>query len=654
MKLLLFNIAAAAVITYGLAMQSNSNASSSTNSDLSLSINSVISLSVYDSASNPTTATNLSITPTPNGAQTSKLNTVVVSTNAPGYTLSLKAGDSPDVDEWAADINNETIDDLIDNDGFPTYDFPDGVVCLVLAAQEFGLTPEECIGISDTAITLCAIDSDGITCRDTDNNILCELLTTPIYAGGYSALAIDIEIYACVDDRYYFNNSADLIYQNPTDIDPKPIIPATINLISAPSSLTNNTWGFAVPKNQAAYAVNLPSTGDINSSPIGLDDEISNTNFDDIYTENSSAGKYAAPPARNKIIKQTNTTTLADATTVFYAAKVDLNTLAGDYKTTITYTATAEEIPNPPEEFKFTIDTRMTDTLFADGDTPETNPAHFAGTATSFAIPTNHSVTNSSYNWIINCGDGQPDRQVSGTPDPTINSVIICNYPVAGEYQITIKSNGTASVGWMRSFGLSAFATVDQTDKLMLKSLDTPIPKLAYNHSLFATFFGAKNTVGIPANLFSQNLSTCNFTGVFMYFATNSTTATIPAGLFSGRNSTTCKTTITEVFGVSKISFLSTFSYFAYANSASNNTPDTDINDVFTGMNFSGLDMYNSDIFIFKSTFLGMSSLVGSAQTFIDNQLGGIIPTEPAGTFFNTSVSDYSQLHTNWTTTTAP
>jgi hypothetical protein len=618
------------------------------NSDLSLSINSVISLAVYDSNSQPIAGTNLSIDPTPSGAQASRQHTVVVSTNTPGYTLSVKAGDAPDVADWASDINENTIDNFV-NDGYADYDFPDGIVCLTLVAENYGilLSGTECADINDLAAapSLCTVASDSETCRDTNENVVCEILAQPIYAGPYFIFAsIPIEIYACADDRYHQSGSNDLIYQNPTNLNLKPIIPTTTSPIASPDFLANNTWGFAVPKNQAAYTTNIPSVGNVNSSSVGFTSEIDAAAFDATYTENSPAGKYAAPPMHSKTIKQTNVNTLADATTLFYAAKVDLSQLAGDYKTTITYTALGEEIPLPPEEFKFTIDTRMTDTPFADGDTPETNPAHFAGTANSFTIPTG-APSFIGYNWIINCGGGQPDQEVSGMANDSTG--IVCGYSTPGEYQITIKSNGSAFRGWMSTFGFLS----DESNKLMLKSLDTPIPKHAYFYAMAYTFSGAKNAIGIPADLLSLDMSTCSFCLTFGAYAANSTTATIPTRLFAGRNSTTCIPTVLlpqEYGGGSKMSFVGTFLGFADRNLANDGTPDTNINDVFAGADFTGIATPDSAVNIFRQTFHLMPSLTGSAQTFIDSQLGGITPTERLRTFEGTSVSDLDQLNVNW------
>jgi uncharacterized protein (TIGR02145 family) len=80
--------------------------------------------------------------------------------------------------------------------------------------------------------------------------------------------------------------------------------------------------------------------------------------FDATYTQRDNSpyttttDKYAATPTTDKEVKHLNTgnyngNTVVhdDETTFYYGAAIDLNTLAGEYKTTITYTVTGETIP---------------------------------------------------------------------------------------------------------------------------------------------------------------------------------------------------------------------------------------------------------------------------------------------------------------------
>jgi hypothetical protein len=299
----------------------------------------------------------------------------------------------------------------------------------------------------------------------------------------------------------------------------------------------------------------------------------------------------------------------------------------------------------------------MTDTPFADGDTPESNPDHFANNATSFAIPTYNYTAglistsfDITFKWIINCGDGQDDWVATFVID-TNYAPVACNYDQPGEYQITIKSNGPAYLGWGTYFGFSD-SMIDNSEanslenRLMLKSLDTPIPKNITQYPLFI-FSNARNAIGIPPNLLSQILplyctnNSYDFYETFHNYSYNSTTATIPTELLAGLNLSDCPDDEIP-------SFNGAFSGFAYHNKSNDGTPDTDINDVFAGVNFAGKITASNVYGIFNSTFQSMPSLTGTAQTFIDNQLGGAIPSFRAYTFDGTSVTDLDQLNLNW------
>jgi uncharacterized protein (TIGR02145 family) len=125
------------------------------------------------------------------------------------------------------------------------------------------------------------------------------------------------------------SSSTDLIYQNPTTISPTPVIPSTTNTIANPAVFTNDTWGFAIEK----------ATGLTN-------------NFDTSYTVNNASNKYALLPITNYTIYQTDkvlTESPAPLTDfrAFYGAELTLATIAGQYKTTITYTAIGAEVPEP-------------------------------------------------------------------------------------------------------------------------------------------------------------------------------------------------------------------------------------------------------------------------------------------------------------------
>jgi len=404
-----------------------------------------------------------------------------------------------------------------------------------------------------------------------------------------------------------------------------------------------------------------------------------------------------------------------------------------------------------PEEFKFTIDTRMTDTL-------DTDPTHYNGSSTVFNIPVSGYVNNVSvnaYNWIINCGDGSADRNESGT-GTNAHAGIVCNYAVPGEYQITIRSNGAATNGWMNAFGfyVSSSGANIQTNKNKFKSIDTPLPSMSRSsgssYRFAYMFYGTKNAVGAPANLFvlSDTSGTVDMSSTFVYtfammgynsttatipadlfdpidtssatnltsmfsltfqqYAYNSSIATIPAGLFDFINLASATNTssvfsgtfqncaykslvatiparlfdsfvvyntvnmtsifsitfqqyaysstiasipvdLFNVFDLSKASgianmFSGTFYTFAYMNS----TPTTDINSIWGNMNFAGKVTNSNASTMFNSTFNSMRSLTGTAQTFINTKLGGVVPTASAQTFTGTKVTDLGSLNANW------
>lgn len=94
---------------------------------------------------------------------------------------------------------------------------------------------------------------------------------------------------------------------------------------TAPITLANNTWGFAVPTGTTGIGTN------------GFDASYS------VETNNgSSTSKWAGMPASGApmMLKTTATTATSDSTTVWYAAKATTAQPNGTYTGTVTYTAT--------------------------------------------------------------------------------------------------------------------------------------------------------------------------------------------------------------------------------------------------------------------------------------------------------------------------
>jgi len=348
--------------------------------------------------------------------------------------------------------------------------------------------------------------------------------------------------------------------------------------------------------------------------------------------------------------------------TLDYTISITNDLLVGDYVADIDH-----DITEKGELFKFTIDTRMTDTLFAEGDIPDTNPAHFAGTATLFRIPTGgrvNGVGDHAYDWIVNCGDGQPDRMVSGTGSLYDDNGIICNYSIPGQYQITIKPNGPATPGWLDAFGFSPSNLGGAhigSNKNMFKSIDTPFtnnmrtPGSTWRFALM--FSGARNATSIPAKLFryvgtsgATNLTNV-FSGIFEDYAYNNTTGTIPAGLLDSINTG-------SAMDLSRM-FLNTF--YNYAHSSTIGTIPAGLFDSIDTSSATNLSMmfsstfrdyaYNSTVGTIPAGLLD-SINTGSAMdlsrmflnTFYDYAHSSTIGTIPAGLFDSISTSSATNL----------
>ncbi len=380
------------------------------------------------------------------------------------------------------------------------------------------------------------------------------------------------------------------------------------------------------------------------------------------------------------ILSDTSMTCDSPAGASYGAKPVSIESYGSPYATSLTFEYAK------PEEFKFSVDTRMTDTL-------DTDPTHYSGTATTFYIPTSGYVggTDShSYDWLVDCGNGAGEQNYTGTSSASGNG-IACNYATPGEYQISIKSNGAATTGWMDAFGFYSNTSGNankNTNKLLFKSIDTSFPKNARtldSGSTFAyTFYGARNATTIPAGLFGSidtsgatDLSSM-FSATFSSYASNSTSGTIPAGLF-GSIDTSGATNLSDMFnttfsyyarnstsgtiptglfdsidtsGATDLSsmFKYTFSSYAHANKTGDSTPDTDINNIWGSADLSGITASNAggSSGVFYQTFYNMPSLTGSAQTFINNYLGGINPSSDTDAFYDTGVTDLASLHANW------
>jgi uncharacterized protein (TIGR02145 family) len=183
---------------------------------------------------------------------------------------------------------------------------------------------------SDLNLSVNSVVSLSITNCDATDASSVTLNIDPTNAGVFSSACQNISV-AANTPGYSLSiksSSTDLLYQNPTTLNPAPVVPSTTTgTIASPAVLPNDTWGFAVEK-QAGMT----------------------NGFDTSYTIDNQNNKYALLPTTDQTIYQTDkalgeTPTPLSDFRAFYGAKLTLNTVAGEYKTTITYSAIGEIVP---------------------------------------------------------------------------------------------------------------------------------------------------------------------------------------------------------------------------------------------------------------------------------------------------------------------
>jgi uncharacterized protein (TIGR02145 family) len=178
--------------------------------------------------------------------------------------------------------------------------------------------------IPTTSLTLAAspTTNNGFTSN-------CQIVTIDTNAPGYS-----LTTKATASDPKYASGATTnaLLYTTPTSLNPIPVIPATSAAITSPSTLTNNTWGFAVT------SPNL----DLTSSPAGAFMTSST------YAANNNTNLYANLPIADTPIYSIGQ--FPGQTSIFhyyYAVQINTAQAAGTYATTVTYTAIGEPVPEP-------------------------------------------------------------------------------------------------------------------------------------------------------------------------------------------------------------------------------------------------------------------------------------------------------------------
>ncbi|MDL2327338.1 hypothetical protein LJC64_01575 [Ruminococcaceae bacterium OttesenSCG-928-A11] len=310
----------------------------SIDSDFEVKVDEVLELSLTNCDSSNSSVVSVDVIPSTNGTFKSNCQIANIHTNNPGYTLSIYQRNGLPPEEIIVPVtnpsgyNNFATDDDVDNFGNDLYNnivsLPDGANCLVGAYPSNSIqymvdNSWSCDDGSDNwdYCTLASVSPSGKgVCTDdgeVTGNVMCYVQGS---APGWCTSNEDGTYTTIV---YTDHN---LIYQNPTTLDPKPTIPSTTNTIASPNTLTNNTWGFAVEDNN---------------------------NFDTTYTINNALNKYALLPTTDTTIYTTDLfPTPKTSHKFYYATKLTPATMAGTYATTVTYTAVGAEVAPAPRKFK--------------------------------------------------------------------------------------------------------------------------------------------------------------------------------------------------------------------------------------------------------------------------------------------------------------
>ena len=322
-----------------------------------------------------------------------------------------------------------------------------------------GMTLNNCPGAPDADNTSLTLDADLPTA---DGKFVsnCQVISIETNAPGYSLFTRASNSHPDLDLGADTNA---LIYQNPLPVSltAPPVVPATNNTIFAPDALANNTWGFAVAS---------PNV-DLSTSPAA--------NFDSTYAVNDADGSYASLPITDTAIYSTNTFPgQQDTFDFYYAAKVNLRSLAGIYQTTVTYTAISNDVPATPtycgtfdfECIMFTVD---------------------VGTTGTYSIPTSGLLNfeDHDYDWIVyvddvltaDCTLGNCAGMGSISDPPGADGIVLTGLS-DGTHQIKILPNGDPAPGWGNAFGHyeDGYGASDVTNKQKLISIDAPLTTMAF------------------------------------------------------------------------------------------------------------------------------------------------------------------------------
>jgi hypothetical protein len=210
----------------------------------------------------------------------------------------------------------------------------------VLSVVVFGLTTSGSVKAaevsSDLNLSVNPVVALSISNCDSSPADSVVLTIEPSSLGAFSSTCQNITVAANTPGYSLLvkSDSTNLIYQNPTTITPAPVVASTDKLIANPDVLPNDTWGFAI-ENQTDVITGSLING-----------------FNTTYTTNNADNKYAKLLTTDQTIYQTDkalgeTPAPLSSFTAYYGARLTLATVAGEYKTTITYTAIGSEVPEP-------------------------------------------------------------------------------------------------------------------------------------------------------------------------------------------------------------------------------------------------------------------------------------------------------------------
>ena len=176
----------------------------------------------------------------------------------------------------------------------------------------------------------CSASHDIVSCIDIGiDNTNVDMELTPNMSSNLTSASNTLNTKTNAPGYQLFVNadtSNALEYQNPlpSSIVTPPVIPSTTAAITNPTALNTNTWGIALPGQPGFDASYTTPTPNNNSLWSGITDT----------------------PTLIKTTTTPNDTT-GNNTNIYYGAKIDLNQLAGLYKTTITYTVLPNPFPSP-------------------------------------------------------------------------------------------------------------------------------------------------------------------------------------------------------------------------------------------------------------------------------------------------------------------